>query len=755
MDEGWNNERRPSQIYHPSLPSPRSLEGGPASAPIPSEFKVPIPRLQRPTQLKASVSSERQRVSHACEPCRRRKSKCDGVQPICSRCRDHELLCFYADGKRERLKRSAKSLVAKVTLYESLLIDLLPSLEPARQQAVRNAIAENNPLHETDVAASGEGTASGEDGNDDDYPSVTSPEFQDGAQQDVPGFIGPSGFLGRSSVVRWMEEASVRMTVSSLGSNVSGLPLIHRQTLTTMNRANSLDEFHQLLMEGCDYFANHLDVSDFGVFGENVDAFQLPPRQTADALVNSYFSTVHPFFPVLSWHDFIAHYQSYFETRHPPGSSIHWIATLNLVFALGALYGSSCKAAFIGSDKDHVLYFLRSRILSQEPTQMFDLPTMDHVQYTTLSGIYLLASYQMNRAWSAVALAIRYAQACALHLVEPDVTDPQREYQARVWQCICSLEQFLCVWTGRPPAIQSRFTNGPFPKAAEPSVSQSLSQAATQYPMSRTPFPEGTKSFISTGWSTFTACLYLDRIVAEVLGELYSPGMINQAWASVQQLVSILNAKLDHWHLSLPPNLRLSAGQSDSSSHAQSQRSYLAFRFYSTRMLINWPCLCKTRNISLPMTLQSESSKSVDAEAVEQCREAARDLLRLLPDNGTVSAVYDSTPWWCVLHFVVQAGVILALEILPEAGHTRSSDTEQLIAECVKAIQWLRALSETSVPARRAWFAYSRLMQLALANAGKDPSMLAPYVPADTSLPSSFASEDTAFLGQHTGYLGL
>jgi hypothetical protein len=167
--------------------------------------------------------------------------------------------------------------------------------------------------------------------------------------------------------------------------------------LTSMNRANSRNEFHELLMEGCDYFVNNLDVSDFGVFGENVDAFQLPPRRTADVLVRSYFSTVHPFFPVLLQRDFIAQYQSYFETRHPPTGCIHWIATLNLVFALGALYGYSSRATFIGSDKDHVLYFLRSRILSQEPPQMFDLPTMDHVQYTTISGIYLFASCQMNR----------------------------------------------------------------------------------------------------------------------------------------------------------------------------------------------------------------------------------------------------------------------------------------------------------------------------------------------------------------------
>jgi hypothetical protein len=272
--------------------------------------------------------------------------------------------------------------------------------------------------------------------------------------------------------------------------------------------------------------------------------------------------------------------------------------------------------------------------------------------------------------------------------------------------------------------------------------------------MSRTPITEGT-NFTSTAWSTFTACLDLDRIVAEVLEELYSPGMINQAWAAVQRVVSRLNEKLDHWDLSLPSTLRLSEGRLDPLSHAQRERSYLACRFYSTRMLINWPCLCKTRNLSLSVTAQSESSIIFDAKAVEQCREAAKNLLRILPDNGTVPALYDFTPWWCVLHFIVQAGVVLALETLPEATHTPSADAEQLMAECVKVIRWLRVLSENSVSAKRAWFAYSRLVQLAFANAGLDHSVLTPYVPADTSLPASFVSEDTMFLVQHTGYLGL
>lgn len=163
-----------------------------------------------------------------------------------------------------------------------------------------------------------------------------------------------------------------------------------------MNSAPSPEEFNRLLLEGCNYFLSYLDLSEFGAFGEKVDAFELPPRETADGLVDIYFSTVHPVFPILSKSGFMTQYESYWQALHPPGNSILWIATLNLVFAVGALYATLTKSAG-GGAMDHVLYFIRSRILSQEPTAMLDLPTMAHVQHTTLCGMYFLASYQINR----------------------------------------------------------------------------------------------------------------------------------------------------------------------------------------------------------------------------------------------------------------------------------------------------------------------------------------------------------------------
>ena len=71
--------------------------------------KVAIPRLHRNSDdqslSKATTAADKNRVAHACEPCRRRKTKCSGERPICQHCEDFKLPCVYADGKRDKTKR--------------------------------------------------------------------------------------------------------------------------------------------------------------------------------------------------------------------------------------------------------------------------------------------------------------------------------------------------------------------------------------------------------------------------------------------------------------------------------------------------------------------------------------------------------------------------------------------------------------------------------------------------------------------------
>lgn len=69
--------------------------------------KVAIPRLKRSfeTTDAAAKPGGRHRVTHACEPCRHRKTKCSGERPTCRHCQDFKIECYYADGKRDRVKK--------------------------------------------------------------------------------------------------------------------------------------------------------------------------------------------------------------------------------------------------------------------------------------------------------------------------------------------------------------------------------------------------------------------------------------------------------------------------------------------------------------------------------------------------------------------------------------------------------------------------------------------------------------------------
>ena len=70
-------------------------------------------------------SDRRQAILVACEPCRRKKCKCDGKRPICGTCIARETQCTYdgePDARRSvTLKRKNEALVEEVKRMRELL----------------------------------------------------------------------------------------------------------------------------------------------------------------------------------------------------------------------------------------------------------------------------------------------------------------------------------------------------------------------------------------------------------------------------------------------------------------------------------------------------------------------------------------------------------------------------------------------------------------------------------------------------------
>ncbi len=99
----------PKSSFDPILPTSIPIWFQPGSAQVQPAPKVAIPRLRRnsenPSVSKECISGDKNRVAHACEPCRHRKTKCSGERPVCQHCEDFKLECVYADGKRDKTKK--------------------------------------------------------------------------------------------------------------------------------------------------------------------------------------------------------------------------------------------------------------------------------------------------------------------------------------------------------------------------------------------------------------------------------------------------------------------------------------------------------------------------------------------------------------------------------------------------------------------------------------------------------------------------
>lgn len=77
------------------------------------------------------------------------------------------------------------------------------------------------------------------------------------------------------------------------------------------------------------------------------------------------------------------------------------------------------------------------------------------------------------------------------------------------------------------------------------------------------------------------------------------------------------------------------------------------------------------------------------------CVQAAMDILRLLPDEPDLHWFYETCPWWCFLHYLMQAVAVCLTAIFISP---RSVSDESLCMEAAvsKAMRWLSSISSTN-----------------------------------------------------------
>ena len=190
----------------------------------------------------------------------------------------------------------------------------------------------------------------------------------------------------------------------------------------------------------------------------------------------------------------------------------------------------------------------------------------------------------------------------------------------------------------------------------------------------------------------------LGVITQEIVNRVYSLDCIMTPWDQIENQIRELRTRVKRWFTNLPEAYDWTR------SHEQSPETLraslcLAFYYYSAQITLGRPCLCR-RDVRSSIFLNQANSFSHEVSVA--VLEATQRLIGLLPDEPDASRIYQICPWWCILHYLMQATTVLLLELSFGCVHIPQEE-KNILEAAKKGIRCLHAMSECSVASRRAW----------------------------------------------------
>jgi hypothetical protein len=321
-------------------------------------------------------------------------------------------------------------------------------------------------------------------------------------------------------------------------------------------------------------------------------------------------------------------------------------------------------------------------------------------------------------------MAIRSATAMGLNLRSESnyVTATSKETRYRVWWSLYTLETILCNMTGRPFGAREEFCTTPLPipfeegEFADTKVTQIMADNKVrnslvgQFASRRAAEPSATMNDQAVregvglvGLNTSLYFLFFVDLTLcrrEAIETLYAPGDAQKPWQDVETIITDLNSKADKWLFKLPDAFRFADEQKPQAF--ERQRLSLALHFYSTRILICKPCLHHPDR-----RLSGDDSFCDTTSAV--CVEAACRMLDLFPAGYDATWLNQNSPWWSILHYILQATSVLLME-LSFRSRAKPQGQGGVLEKVRKAADWLRGMGTRSLASHRAWTVCSELL---------------------------------------------
>ncbi|KAJ5161663.1 hypothetical protein N7492_007055 [Penicillium capsulatum] len=508
--------------------------------------------------IKVGGTGNQSRIAQACDRCRSKKIRCDGVRPCCTQCANVGFECRTSDklsrrafprGYTESLEERVRALETEVKDLKDLLdekdekIDVLSrihSFSPPSQRAASARSPSASRATKSPSSETGEGTF-----------HVERSSSQPTAQNPYTGLSTIQGFAG--------------VFTDSLISQGRSPSKLSTTSLTQLSGRVSRGSPNQ--------------------------AVKAPPRLVSDQLINIFFQEWAPLYPVVHRPTILKAYEQYLNNGDSLKRDIHRIAQLNLIFGVAALSSNSRTNQDPAFFEENWAAALDS--FSAETS-------VESLQCFVLAQVYCMTKGDYRSLLRYRALAMDICHQLGLYQSQDNLSSNPLEGETRkkVFWCQYTLDRFCSALTGMPLLLREDDIQTEYPVDVD---DENVTETGFL------PTLPGESTRISSALAFFE----LSRILTRVLEDLYSSKSEYDVSVSRMRMTAV---QLDEWLHKLPSHLRLEFSQDKPSTNVTSSRSpLLSLLYYLIRSLIHRPAVCfADEHVRSPAVLAlSDSSKHI------------------------------------------------------------------------------------------------------------------------------------------------
>lgn len=609
----------------------------------------------------------RQRVSRACDLCRKKKVKCDGATPVCTNCKGVGLQCTFKDMTKKRgpPKGYIEAIENRLYKLENFLAGLAkggdiqskqllselnspletPSGEQIRARPVRRAPrSERNKVFfwqqdkagkrkreslVSDYNQRSEHSIGGEEDDDDEDDHEMNDDDKRSRQTSTDEGVGQLA-MDENGQVRYLGKSS-------------GYYLL-QNSRTYQNGA-----FHFANYGNRPRYKRKLNKSD------HTDPLELPPKDLSEHLIVLYFNHFYPFLPLFYKRQLFSSVDNTNQPLQPISPLL-----LNAIYAVASRISPDVRVRADPASPDTAgdIYFERAERLLDES---YDLPSISTVQ-----ALLLLASHQHGRmksarAWLYSGMAFRMAQDLGLHRncdhwnIPPD----ECERRKRVFWCCYVVDRLASAMYGRASTFEERDCDVPFPSVDDDKPI--YNEDATEPPVSLL--------------DTFTNLIKICDILGHVLRNIYYVRSLqNTGMRQADSVLTTWNKKLHQWYHQLPNSLQIKKDNNNGHSMPHTAICQLHMIYHTTVILLHRPFIPGPNQSLIPSLLPCASICSSAADSVLFITNSmlAENKLRYVMNY----AVY----------YIFTSGIIFIKSAANGPDNSKSLDAKVKVTKCMQAL---------------------------------------------------------------------